>query len=373
MSVKFFKPTNLWKLAKRLPFACLSIIFLSTSRVYSSEPLGSVIQIQNQAEPGSGFFAKVGNQVIFVTAKHVLGSSGESIVLTLPNGRDSIAIPIEDQLPIKELDVAVLIVRKDLSGIVPLQTSNSGLQLGQQLVVWGYPVSDSTTLTKLSFRNGPYLGTPKDINDGYTLLYGSPTQIGFSGGPILDKNGNVIGMHGRSESKQSASGVSVKTGNALGIPIGSILEAISTQSGNSFKVDEQALALEAGKMSMKRIYEIMTNSSLSDQILSELSRAENGGIPKYCTEMVSAYYYTFFSALPDLAKAKSSLTIVKKSQGVDPLYYALGSLIGRKSADFKKSLEFNRILEQTGNGEYLQYSERRLQDEVRSAVLKCSK
>lgn len=361
--------------------ACLCslkhLILLSSFSLYlcsakASEPKASVIQIQNQAEPGTGFFLKAGDKLLFVTAKHVLGSSGEPISLIIPSG-ESITVPLKDQLPISGIDAAVIVVRESLSAISPLEASKASPSVEQPLVVWGYPVSDISTNSQLSNRKGKYLGTPQVVHDGYNLLYSASTQIGFSGGPILDDSGDVVGMHGRSESITSSAGVSTRTGNALGIPIQLILSNILPGNQTSTKIDERALALQAGQESMKKIYQIMSDSSMSDQIIAELGRAEAGGIPQYCIEMTRSYYYTFFSPLPDLKKANNSLTILKKTPEVSPAYYALGSLVGRKSADFKKSLTYNRILETSGFASYLQYSERRLIDEVQGAVLECSK
>jgi hypothetical protein len=350
-------------------FSSFSLCFYGAK---ASEPKSSVIQIQNQAEPGTGFFVKIGDKLLFITAKHVLGSSGEQIKLIIPGG-DSLTVPLKDQLPISGIDAAVILVRKPLATISPLEASKSDLGVEQPLVVWGYPVSDVSTNSQLTYRKGKYLGSPRVVHDGYSLLYSASTQIGFSGGPIIDDSGNVVGMHGRSESTTSPAGISTRTGNALGIPIQLILSNILADDQTSVKIDEKALALQGARESMMKIYQIMSNSSMSDQIIAELGRAEAGGIPQYCIEMTRSYYYTFFSTLPDLKKANNSLTILKKAPKVNPAYYALGSLVGRKSADFKKSLAYNRILEESGFASYLQYSERRLIDEIQGAVLECSK
>ena len=87
--------------------------------------------------------------------------------------------------------------------------------------------------------------------------------------------------------------------------------------------------------------------------------------------MARAYYYTFFSAVPNLSKASSSLLISKKQDGIDPVYYALASLISQKSADYARKLQYDRILEKMNQSSYLQYSERRLQGEVQSALKRC--
>lgn len=70
----------------------------------------------------------------------------------------------------------------------------------------------------------------QSIEEGYQLFYTSDTYPGMSGGPVLDANGRVIGIHGRSEGARLAeqeSGTSdfrVKAGFSQGIPIAVFLD-----------------------------------------------------------------------------------------------------------------------------------------------------
>lgn len=339
---------------------------------YGQQMQNSVYQIQNQSEPGSGFFVEVSNKVFFITAKHVLGNSGESVYIDLPNDT-RLEIPLKNQVPLSDIDAAILLVSSiNNSQIVALPVSAQNPLANEPLTVWGFPVSDESSKSSLTSREGTYIGSPLVEKDGYSLLYSSSTQIGFSGGPIVNKAGEVVGMHGRSESKIGSNGESERTGNALGIPIISILSPLIDKNGDKPQINEEDLKRQAALASMKNVSEIMAGNNLSDQILNELKRAEDGKIPKQCIEIARAYYYLFFSSVPDLAKAKTSLSIKTKTKGVDPAYYALGSLLSRKSGDFKSSLVYNRILEETGNSEFLQYSERKLKSKVKSAVQACS-
>jgi tetratricopeptide (TPR) repeat protein len=71
------------------------------------------------------------------------------------------------------------------------------------------------------------------ITKGYELVYTSITSGGMSGGPILDFQGRVIGIHGASEAEE-ASDERVQLGYSLGIPI-------STFLGQQFGVKAQKL------------------------------------------------------------------------------------------------------------------------------------
>jgi S1-C subfamily serine protease len=355
---------------------CLTATFLGLSSLFipfevsAQEPSQSVVQISNQAEPGTGFFLQVGGKIILITAKHVIGSSGESVSLRLSGG-GSIKVPLQNQIPVTGLDATVVLIEGPLE-IIPLSVAEKKPDSSSLLTVWGFPVSANSTSSPLTSRKGSYLGSPAELSDGYSLLYGAQTQIGFSGGPILDDQGNVVGMHGRSESRRSSSGENIRTGNALGIPVNSIISSILKSTGSaSVAIDEKALQDQAAAASMTKVTEIFSQSSFSDQVLAELERASLGRVPSYCIEMAHAYYYTFFSAVPNLSKASSSFLISKKQDGIDPVYYALASLVAQKSADYARKLQYDRILEKMNQSSYLQYSERRLQGEVQSALNRC--
>lgn len=330
-----------------------------------------VFQIQNQAEPGTGFFLQVGKNVIFITANHVLGSTGEDVTIRI-SADESITIPLSDQVPISSVDAAALIVRRIPESVKPMAASLDPLRQGESLTVLGYPVTTQSISPRLTIRNGQYIGAPRKVEDGYSILYTAQTQIGFSGGPIVDRQGKVVGIHGRAELETSSLASSRRTGNALGIPIADILTVISGSGTKEGQINEKALNESAAKASMRRVFDTISGSAMSDQVLQELSRAEKGSIPKYCIEMTRAYYYTFFSSLPDLEKARLSLTINKTNQQVSPAYFALASLISRKAGDFDGVLAYTRILERLGQSRLTGYSERRLIEEFKIALEQCS-
>ncbi|MDY6899359.1 MAG: tetratricopeptide repeat-containing serine protease family protein, partial [Cyanobacteriota bacterium] len=80
------------------------------------------------------------------------------------------------------------------------------------------------TMTKQSdfhYDSGK-LQRANSLTGGYELVYTSITYGGMSGGPVLDSQGRVIGIHGRAEGEQ-AGDLPVQIGYSLGIPISTFL------------------------------------------------------------------------------------------------------------------------------------------------------
>jgi tetratricopeptide (TPR) repeat protein/S1-C subfamily serine protease len=61
------------------------------------------------------------------------------------------------------------------------------------------------------------------LDGGYELVYSSITYGGMSGGPVLDTQGRVIGIHGLAEGVRNIAWGDIHIGNSLGIPISTFL------------------------------------------------------------------------------------------------------------------------------------------------------
>jgi len=359
-------------------FALLALNYYPYSAASSSPDQDSktyMLRVENQSEPGSGFFMKLANSVFFITAKHVLGVSGESVKIFFLDGR-MLDLPLITQLPIPGIDIVIVPINDaQYNGYAPT-ASAKGLILGEELIVWGYPVTKEKLNNILSSRTGKYIGLPNKSDSGYDLIYSATTQVGFSGGPILNNNGNVVGVHGRSESRLDKDGSIQRTGNALGIPI-SIIQTVLEQSSSSGSSEKQvnlvALQKDAARISLRKVAEILASTSMSDQVLNELLRAELGNAPKYCIDIGRAYYYSYYSSLPNISQAKESFSIITAQSTVPSIYYVFNSFINKKSGDYELALKYSRIAEQSGGAEILQFSERRIKDLVIEELNSCSK
>jgi tetratricopeptide (TPR) repeat protein/S1-C subfamily serine protease len=106
-----------------------------------------------------------------------------------------------------------------------------------------------TRQSDLSNEQGGTLQSVASLTGGYELVYTSITFGGMSGGAVLDSQGRVIGIHGRSE---GAEGGKIQLGFSLGIPISTF---IGLQE--RFKVKPQLLTTAQPQVSPQQKLEII--------------------------------------------------------------------------------------------------------------------
>ena len=106
-----------------------------------------------------------------------------------------------------------------------------------------------TRQSDLSTQQSGTLQSVASLTGGYELVYTSITFGGMSGGAVLDSQGRVIGIHGRSE---GAGGGKIQLGYSLGIPISTFLGL-----QERFKVKPQLLTTAQPQVSPQQQQEII--------------------------------------------------------------------------------------------------------------------
>lgn len=166
----------------------------------------SVVHIKSQREVGRGQVEETGSGVVvsssrssgtmIVTNRHVVADADlEDIAIQLYDGR--VLRPtrvLTDRLS----DVAALLV--DVSGVPAARWGDSDkVKIGDMVVAIGSPFGLNHSITfgiiSAKGRRSLHLGSPADVLNQDFLQTDAAINPGSSGGPLIDRNGRVIGIN----------------------------------------------------------------------------------------------------------------------------------------------------------------------------------
>lgn len=142
---------------------------------------------------GTGFI--IGNAGYLVTANHVVEGMNFISVKDLRDGdsKSYSCVVLEKD---KVNDIAILkIVDENFKGVqsIPYSFRSSKVQVGEDVFTLGYPFK-STMGEEIKLTNGIVSANSGFEGDTTMLQISVPVQPGNSGGPLFDKNGNLIGI-----------------------------------------------------------------------------------------------------------------------------------------------------------------------------------
>ncbi|MFB2893410.1 trypsin-like peptidase domain-containing protein [Aerosakkonemataceae cyanobacterium BLCC-F50] len=184
----------------------------------------------NGQNPGSGvIIAKQGNTYYVLTAKHVVATQDEYEIVTF----DAIKHPLNyskvQKLP--GVDLALVQFTSDKNYQVAQLGNSTNITEGATVYISGWPHPGPAMTARIyQMTKGNVSGRPlATLEDGYELVYTNVTRSGMSGGPVLDTQGRVVGIHGRAEGEEifnpdSGRTIDVKSGFNLAISINTFLK-----------------------------------------------------------------------------------------------------------------------------------------------------
>ena len=143
------------------------------------EMYNSIVVVYTDYGVGSGFAIK---ENLLVTNAHVVGSS-KTVTINLYNGEKCKGEVIKAD---QEKDLALVAVNKKFN---PLTVNEGTLNIGKEVYAIGAPKDIPYTLTK-----GIISALNRKIGKNEYIQIDASVNTGNSGGPLVDENGQVIGI-----------------------------------------------------------------------------------------------------------------------------------------------------------------------------------
>jgi tetratricopeptide (TPR) repeat protein len=210
----------------------LVVCFPSRSLSLTTAEVGQIakditVRIDNQhSGSGSGVLIKREKDIYTVlTSKHVVQDEYDYILIT----PDSQTHPINSGTIqfVPNVDLAILQFSSTQNYPIVKIGDSAKISEGMTSYVSGFPIKTAAITEYIyTFTEGTISANATNaLEDGYALVYSNRTLPGMSGGPVLDNEGQLIGIHGRADTQNQAAeetmnvGIRIKTGFNLGIPI----------------------------------------------------------------------------------------------------------------------------------------------------------
>jgi S1-C subfamily serine protease len=186
---------------------------------------------------GSGFVIDKAGHI--VTNYHVVQSAQE-IRVSFSGRDDSVAATLVGSDP--SSDIAVLAVELPSSALTPLPLGDSdGVDVGDAVVAIGNPFGlDRTVTSGIVSAIQREIVAPNGFPIDHVLQTDAAINHGNSGGPLLDENGQVIGVNSQIETGGYAEG---NVGVGFAVPINTVKE-VASQLIETGKVERAFLGVE---------------------------------------------------------------------------------------------------------------------------------
>jgi tetratricopeptide (TPR) repeat protein len=196
----------------------------------------SITVLIDSKNPGSGIIIKRnGNTYTVLTARHVFKDPQAKYEIVTPDDKRYL-LNYSSVKKLPNIDLAVVEFTSNQTYSVA-KIGNSDLATeGKAAYVAGFPKTSAALNRSIyNFTDGRITANAsRPLEDGYALVYSNNTLPGMSGGPVLNENGEVVGIHGRADTRAAESSSInqniqiAKTGFNLGIPINTSLRLLAS-------------------------------------------------------------------------------------------------------------------------------------------------
>jgi S1-C subfamily serine protease len=194
----------------------------------------TTVRIVSQTAGSGVVIKREGNTYTVLTAAHVVATADNYEVI-VPDGKRLQPTTIK-KLP--GVDLALVQFTSPQSYAVVDLGDSGQVSEGSLSYVAGFPLrTQAISETIYSFTEGKITANAgRPLQDGYALVYSNNTLPGMSGGPVLNEQGKLIGIHGRADTTAKVQDQSlnpevyIKSGFNLGIPTDTFLR-LAPQTG----------------------------------------------------------------------------------------------------------------------------------------------
>lgn len=176
------------------------IIYISGTQNRLTDIYDSIVYIESLNErsstTGAGFVYKIeNNKVYIITCYHVVDKSDEIYIYDINKNKSKAVIFNYNELS----DIAVIVAENNLNLKEATIVDSNKIKLADEIYALGTPLNFDYvgTLTKgiVSFVNRKIsLTTIYGTNEFEAIQIDAETNLGNSGGPLLNNSGKVIGM-----------------------------------------------------------------------------------------------------------------------------------------------------------------------------------
>ncbi len=299
------------------------------------------VQINGQSSTalgsGSGFIiAKQGTTYTVLTCTHVVNNSNFTYTIRTPTGKDyPITRIVLLQKSDSDADLAVVTFTSTESyPVVSLGDSEQAV-VGSEIFVFGYPanVRNKNYGTNRNFEFSPGYVTSRLSSHptGYTLRYNAVTKGGMSGGPVFDKEGRVVGIHGEGDrdyddviddqKTRRLGQVATKTGFNAAIPINTFLTKLSDVGLN-----RAALSIDTSPANNNSPSTVNSPNNAKHYYVRGLSRFDKGDLT---------------GAIADFTQALQTQANYPEAYFYRALAYFDQKELQKSIADYSKAIELN--------------------------------
>jgi Tfp pilus assembly protein PilF len=168
---------------------------LSAQQIYDLS-VNSVVLVQRGDGVGAGVC--VGKPGLVLTNKHVVAGRGGVFIIpfVLRNGRLArlAGIPAQVTFEAENADLAVLTLESGGDLLKPLCVATSLPRSGEEVYALGHPGVAGQSL-EMTITSGIVSNSDRPVGDGKYIQHTAAISPGNSGGPLLNKRGEVLGIN----------------------------------------------------------------------------------------------------------------------------------------------------------------------------------